>query len=256
MAAKQHSSNIVTGLHHKLAESNLLPDFLTGKHGAEFFAVIFFSWVVIIGLTLVSFLVSRRLKKIPNRLQGVLEVSVEMLANLLDSLIGPGGRKYLPLLGTIFIYIFCMNLLGLIPGLMSPTANLNSTFALSIPTILLIQYFAMKELGLSGYFKHLGGSPQAFIMWLLFPLMFVVHLIGELVKPLSLGLRLRGNIYGEEQIIHALVNLARDFKIFGLPLLPLPMPMMAFAIFTSFLQAFIFTALSCIYIMTLISHEE
>lgn len=242
-------SSVASKLYHKLAESDLLPDFLSGEQGESFFSVIFFSWIIISGLVLISFLVSSRLKKIPRRLQGVLEITVESLANLLDSLIGPGGRKYLPLLGTIFIYIFCLNLLGLIPGLLSPTANLNSTFAIAIPTVFLIQVYGIKEHGFMGYLKHMAGSPKGIALWSMAWLFFVVHLIGELAKVLSLSLRLFCNIHGEDTVIHSLATL-------GIPYLPLLLMMMILAVFTAFLQSFIFTALSCIYIMTLTSHGD
>jgi F-type H+-transporting ATPase subunit a len=257
MSASAHPPTIVTGLYHKLDALNLLPEFLKGEHGQPLFNLVVFSWLVIVVLIIVSFIVSRRLRKIPGRFQSAMEYTVESLANLLDSLIGPGGRKYLPLLGTTFIYIFCLNLLGLIPGMISPTANWNSTIALSLTIIFFVHTYAIKELGIIGYFKHLSGSPQGFVMWLLVPLMFCVHLLGELLKPLSLSLRLYGNIFGEDNIILALANLAHGSNIFGFLGISIPVSlMMGFAIFTSFLQAFIFTALSCIYIMTLTTHEE
>ncbi|MFH0889311.1 MAG: F0F1 ATP synthase subunit A [Planctomycetota bacterium] len=258
MASKLHPPTIVNGLYEKLLHNDLLPVFLRGENGEKLFQLIVFSWFIIIVLVIITYINSRHLKRIPGRFQAAMEIIIEKLTGLLESLIGYGGKKYLGLLGTIFIFIFCLNLLGLIPGMISPTANWNCTVALSLVTILFVQSYGIKENGFLGYLKHMSGSPKGIAMWILVPMMFPLHLLGEAVKPLSLSLRLYGNISGEDTIIMAIVNIIQSP-----PLAWLPIPsfiglilMMGFALFTSFLQAFIFTALSCIYIMVMKAHSE
>lgn len=247
---------IFSWLYYQLEASNLLPAFLKGEHGEKYFGLIIFSWMVIIGLVVLSILATRRLKKVPGRLQGALEFVVDSLANLLDSLIGPGGRKYLPLLGTTFIFLFCLNLLGLVPGMISPTANYNTTIAFSLVVIIFIQAYGIREHGFLGYLKHLSGSPQGIAMWCLVPLMFLIHSLGELVKPLSLSLRLFCNIHGEDTIILSIAGLVQSAGIWA----PVPFILLLFLTILmaalASLQAFIFTALSCIYIMLITAHTE
>lgn len=249
MASNMHPPTLLGPLYRTLAEKGLMPSFLKGEHGETYFQLIVLSWVVMGFLVLMSFLWSGRLKRVPGRMQGIMETIVDSLGNMLDSLIGHGGRNYLGLLGTTFIFIFCLNLLGLIPGFISPTANWNCTISMALVVIFMVQAYGIKANGFLGYLKHMAGSPKGLAMWVLAPLMFPIHLLGEVIKPLSLSLRLYGNISGEDTIIISLVNM-------GFPLLPLQVMMFGFAVFTSFLQAFIFTALSSIYIMLLTAHEE
>ncbi|MBI4834729.1 MAG: F0F1 ATP synthase subunit A [Planctomycetes bacterium] len=252
-----HPPTFVTALYYILKEHNLLPDFLMDSHrGEQLLGLIVFAWLIIIVLTVVSIIASRNLKKTPGRFQSAFEVIVEKLANLLDSLIGHGGRKYLPVLGTVFVFIFCLNLMGLIPGMMSPTANWNMTIALAVAVIIYVQAVAIRAHGILGYLKHFAGSPKGAIMWALAPLMFPIHLLGELIKPVSLSLRLFGNISGEDMIILSIVGLVKNAGLFAPFPFILLMIMFLLAVFTSFLQAFIFTALTCIYIMILTAHEE
>jgi F-type H+-transporting ATPase subunit a len=258
MANELHPPTIVNGLYEKLLQSDLLPGFLKGEKGGTFFQLIVFSWLIIIVLVIIAYINSRHLKQIPGRLQAIMEIIVEKLGGLLESLIGHGGKKYLGLLGTTFIFIFCLNILGLIPGMISPTANWNCTIALALIIIFFIQAYGIKENGFLGYLKHLGGSPKGIAMWLLVPMMFPLHLLGEVVKPLSLSLRLYGNISGEDTIILAIVNIIQSPSLSWLPIPSFIglILMMGFALFTSFLQAFIFTSLSCIYIMVMTAHSE
>lgn len=258
MASELHPPTIVNGLYEKLLHNDLLPGFLRGENGEKLFQLIAFSWFIIIVLVVITYINSRHLKRIPGRLQAAMEIIVDKLGGLLESLIGHGGKKYLGLLGTTFIFIFCLNLLGLIPGMISPTSNWNCTVALSLVIIFFVQAYGIKENGFLGYLKHMSGSPKGIAMWILVPLMFPLHLLGEAVKPLSLSLRLYGNISGEDTIILAIVNIIQSPSLAWLPIPSFIglILMMGFALFTSFLQAFIFTALSCIYIMIMTAHLE
>ncbi|MCE9583365.1 MAG: F0F1 ATP synthase subunit A, partial [Planctomycetes bacterium] len=194
-------------------------------------------------LVLIVFLGRSRLDKIPGKLQNVLEWAVESLRGLTTDLLGPQGPKYLPLMGTLFLYIFFANLIGLVPGMKSPTMTVSTTLALGITTFLSVQAIAIKVNGVVGYLKHFMGDILA-----LAPLMFVIHIFGEIAKPMSLSLRLFGNIYGEDNITAVLLKMGYPAWI------PVHLPMLAFGIFTAFLQAFIFTSLSCIYVQGFTEH--
>jgi len=248
MASNMHPPTLLGPLYKALAEKGLMPSFLKGENGETHFQLIVLSWVVMGFLVLMSFLWSGRLKRVPGRMQGIMETIVDSLGNMLDSLIGHGGRSYLGLLGTTFIFIFCLNFMGLIPGLISPTANWNCTVSMAIVMIFMVQVYGIREHGLWGYIKHYLGSPKELATWCIAPLMLLVEILSEVIRVMSLSLRLYVNIYGEDMIIISLVYM-------GVPMIGLQIIMFCFAVFTSFLQAFIFTALSAIYIKLITSHE-
>jgi len=209
------------------------------------------SGVVIVVLVAISHLGARRPSRVPGPLQNVLEMTVSGLFNFVEGIIGPEGRKYAPFISTLFLYILCMNLLGIIPGLRSPTSGLNMTVALALCSFFYVQFQAARHNGLWGYIKHFWGEP-----WWLGPLMFPIHVIGELAKPLSLSIRLFGNIFGEDKIIVILAAMSPYIIKPWLKFVPIQFPMMAFAVFTGFIQALIFTVLTAGYLTVMISHAE
>ncbi|NSW55534.1 MAG: F0F1 ATP synthase subunit A [Armatimonadetes bacterium] len=170
------------------------------------------------------------------------EWAYESFVGFCEDVIGPGGAKYAPFLGTLFIYITALNLLGVVPGFLSPTASLNMTFALSLTTIVYVQYCGFKSQGIR-YLMHFVGEPKA-----LFLLNIPIHVIGELARPLSLAVRLFGNIFGEDVIIAQLLLMAA--AIYAKIYIPIPLhfPMVLFHIFVSFVQALVFMMLSAAYI--------
>lgn len=195
-------------------------------------------------LVVVAILLTRNLKMIPSRTQVVLEFIVQGLDGLTAGLIGPTSRKYLPLVGTLFIYIFLMNLSGLIPGGISPTSSATVTAGLAVSVFLYVQYLGIRENGIGGYLKHFAGEP-----WWLAPLNFPIHVIGELARPVSLTLRLFGNIFGEDLAIAILMTLSLAFY-------PIQFAVTALAVFTSFVQALVFCMLTCVYIASATVHEH
>ncbi len=200
----------------------------------------------LIGATLLMVLgtaAAKKGEKIPRGLQNLFEYAVELLRGLVHGFIpGKQGDRYVPYLGTLFLFIFIMNLQGILPGFRAPTMTLSTTLALGFTTFIMVQTYAIRETGIVAYVKHFMGD----VLWLA-PLMLVVELVGECIKPVSLSLRLYGNIFGEDNVIEQLMSLGGWF--------PAQFPMLAFAIFTSFLQAFIFTTLSTIYIASKVVHE-
>jgi F-type H+-transporting ATPase subunit a len=202
-------------------------------------------------LALFGILSTRRLEKLPTRrVQSVAEFIVESLNNFVVGIIGPKGSKYTPFIGSLFLYILMMNLLGLIPMFKSPTSGLSITISLALVVFVVYNYAGIREVGFIPYLKHLAGEP----VWLA-PLMLPIHVIGELARPLSLSIRLFGNIFGEETVLAILAGLT--FVIIPYVVaIPTQFPMMLFAIFTSFVQALVFTMLTTIYISVAISSHE
>ncbi|MGB9588927.1 MAG: F0F1 ATP synthase subunit A [Armatimonadota bacterium] len=209
------------------------------------------SVLVAIGLALFGIVSTRRLEKIPTRrIQSVAEFIVQSLDNFVVGIIGPKGRTYTPFIGSLFLYILTMNLLGLVPLFKSPTSSLSITVPLALIVFVVYNYAGIREVGLVPYLKHLAGEP----IWLA-PLMLPIHVIGELARPLSLSIRLFGNIFGEETVLAILAGLT--FVIIPYVVaIPTQFPMMLFAIFTSFVQALVFTMLTTIYISVAIANHE
>lgn len=245
-----------------------LPNFVTllysqyGKtafvHFLHVWENVVFSLIIILILGLLSYFSSRRRTLQPGKLQNFMEMAVESLDNFIYGILGPKGRKFTPFLGTLFIYILCMNFLGLIPGMKSPSSSLNTTVALALCVFLYVQFTGIKNLGFLGYIDHLAGNPRNFITWVLVPINLPIHIIGELAKPLSLSLRLFGNITGEDILIAVFVGLgvmALSFLNFPLGL-PLQVPFIFLALLTGTIQALVFTLLSTIYFLLMLPHEE
>jgi F-type H+-transporting ATPase subunit a len=127
---------------------------------------------------------------VPRGSQNFMEVVLELFVNELDETIGHGGRRYLPLIATLGLFILTSNLMGLVPGLIAPTANLNTTAACALIVFFTYHWIGVRKQGLVPYLKHFAGPvPTA-----LKPLMFVIEIISHCARPLSLSLRLFGNM--------------------------------------------------------------
>jgi F-type H+-transporting ATPase subunit a len=204
------------------------------------------SLVMIVLVAVACFLLTRRLSvQKPSKTQAALELVVSALNNMVTGLIGPEGPRHLPMIGTLFLYILIMNLAGIIPGWKSPTANLNVTFSLGLIAFIYVQYHGIRANGLLGYMKHFVGEPKA-----MFLLNIPIHIMGELARLISLTLRLFGNIFGEDTVVAILIMLGASLY------LPIQFPMLPLVIFTSFVQAMVFTMLVCIYIAGFVVHED
>jgi F-type H+-transporting ATPase subunit a len=180
-----------------------------------------------------AFLLGKGLQLIPGKGQNLLEIIIEGLENFMVEITGPEGRAFFPYISTIFLYIFLSNLLGLIPGFFSPTANINTTLSMALCTFVITHAIGIKFHGVK-YIKHFFGP-----VWVLAPLMFVIEWIGHLARVMSLSVRLFGNIFGKEKILGILFGLA------GLYLAPLPI--LFLGILVSFIQAVVFMLLSIVY---------
>ncbi|MDH7600759.1 MAG: F0F1 ATP synthase subunit A [Armatimonadota bacterium] len=228
---------------HWLYHYRILPDWLPEVVPETFLVVIVLSAIVILARP-------RLTVRNPGKLQTFLEFCVVSLDSFVRGIVGDEAKSLTPIIGTFFIFILCLNLLGLVPGLTSPTANINTPASLAIVAFCIVQYYGIRKQGFINYLKHFAGEPL-----ILAPLMFPIHVIGELARPLSLTIRLFGNIFGEDMVIAILILIVTS--VLGKLLIPLQFPMLIFAIFTSFVQSLVFSMLVTIYVTVAISgHEE
>jgi F-type H+-transporting ATPase subunit a len=251
----------VSGAGEETGSSTELPsfvDFMPVDAHSQFFGLTKHEWVpiimsatIIIFLGIFSILATRRLQKVPGKLQSFLEIVVEGLENFTKSQMGRAAGPFIPFIGTLFIYIFAMNMLGQIPLFHSPTSNFNTTIALTLIVFFVTHYQGVKNNGIVGYLKHMAGKP----IWLA-PLVFPLHLMQELLsRPLSLSMRLFGNVMGEDTIIAIFIGIS-PFLLGFIPL-PLHLPMVFLALLGSTIQAMIFSLLASFYIAGAIGiHED
>ena len=177
---------------------------------------------------------------------------------LVVGVIGPRGKNYVPFVGTLFVYIFTQNWMGLIPGLKSPTSSVNTTAGLAVSVFFYVQWVGLRENGLKNYILHLMGSPKDVVGWAMVPLNLPLHILEEFIRPLSLALRLFGNVLGEDALIGVFAGLGiLAVSVFHSPVgLPLQLPFMMLAMLTGTIQALVFSLLSTIYISLMLPHEE
>ena len=202
-------------------------------HWAHGNAHVLHSWLVMAILIVGAFLLAKGIQMVPRKGQNILELVVGGLEDFMVDITGPEGKAFFPYIATIFLYILLSNLLGLVPGFFSPTANLNTTLSMAICTFILTHYIGIKFHG-AKYLKHFMGP-----VWAMAPLMFVIELIGHFARVMSLSIRLFGNIFGKEKVLGIFFALA------GLYLVPLPI--LFLGILVSFIQAVVFMLLSIVY---------
>ena len=219
---------------------------------------VIFSWTIALVLIVIAYIGTRKPQMIPTPLQNFLETVAEGLDGFVGQVLGHHGRKHLPFIGTLFLYIFLQNISGIIPGMKASTSSLNTTIALAVTVFLYVQWTGIKENGPLGYIHHLMGSPRDLVGWIMVPLNFPLHVLEEFIKPLSLSLRLFGNILGEDALIAAFITLGIAVTAFiHLPVgLPFQFPFMMLACITGTIQALVFSLLSTIYISLMLPHEE
>lgn len=195
--------------------------------------VVSYTWFIMALLAVLSILATRRMDILPGGVQNVMEVIIEGFDNLLVETMGPEGRKFFPLIATLGLYILTANLLGLLPGFESPTANLNTTLSMALVVFFTTHIVGIKIHG-AKYVKHFLGP-----IWWLTPLMVVIELVSHFARVISLSFRLFGNIAGEDKVLAVVVLLV--------PLL-VPLPVFVLMIFTSFIQTVVFMLLTMMYI--------
>ncbi len=156
-----------------------------------------YTWIVMIILAGLAFVASRRMDLVPRGTQNFLEVVLEQFQALIDDVIGPEGRPYLPLIATLGLFILTGNLLSLIPGVVGPTANLNTTAACAIIVFVSYHAIGIRTQGILTYLNHFTGPmPWSLGMVPIKLLMIPIEVISHFARPLSLSLRLFGNMTG------------------------------------------------------------
>src|SRR3989442_6936967 len=221
-------------------------------------------------LAAVSFAASRNLQLVPRGLQNFLEVVLEQFLQMIDDVMGVEGRRYLPLLATLGLFIVTANLISLVPGMGGPTSNLNTTAACALVVFVSYHWIGVRKQGLLTYLKHFAGP----VPLPLKPLMFVIEIISHLARPLSLTLRLFGNMVGGHILLaiifflmglQGLIGWALSGGVLGAVVGGLGgIVMIVFTvgflyplkILVSFLQAFIFVVLTMLYISGAIEEAE
>jgi len=189
--------------------------------------------------------------------RNIAELLVQLVVSQSDAIIGKVGRKYVPFFGTFFFFILLSNLMGLLPGFAAPTGNLNTTIGLALVSFIGYNVIGVREQG-PGYFKHFIGpmtslpgsnivAKLAFLPVLLISVVFflILELFSHGFRPVSLSLRLFGNMMGDHEVIGAFISLTK---------LVVPVAFYAMGTLVSLIQAFVFTLLSMIYVALAISH--
>ncbi len=198
-----------------------------------------YSWLatgILVGLAL---LVRRSLKMIPKGVQNFVEVIIEALYNLCEDVIGHHwARAHFPLIATLGLYILLCNYMGLIPGFDSPTANINTTAACAIPVFFATHYYGIRVHGIK-YINHFLGPVRNIFALPLMLIMLFVETIGHLVRPVTLSVRLFGNMMAKHILLGVLAVLAP----LGAPILVLGL-----GVLVGLVQAFVFVLLSAMYL--------
>ncbi len=208
---------------------------------------VFYTWVGLAILAGVGFVVKKNVHMVPGKLQALFEFLVETMENFTVENIGEKGRRFVPLLAGIFIYILTLNFLGLMPGCDAPTANLNTTAAMAVCVFIYYNYIGIKTHG-SHYIKHFTGSNKYLV-----PLMFPLEIISHVARPLSLTLRLFGNIFGEEITLIIFFSFGASIYVGALVG---TVPLYFLFMLAKTLQAFIFFILTMIYIKGSLEHAH
>jgi len=175
-------------------------------------------------------------------LRNLFEMLADAIYGLMEGVLGPkDAKRFLPIIGSVFFFILFSNLLGLIPGFLPPTATLKTTVVLGVMVFLLTHIFGLRAHGLA-YLKHFLGP-----VWWLAPLMLPIELVSHVARPVSLSLRLLGNIVADHKVATV---------FFAMVPLLVPVPFLVMGVLVSVVQAVVFSLLSTIYISTAIAHEE
>jgi len=199
---------------------------------------VLFSWLAMIIIIAVALAVRSSMKLVPRGLQNLVEVIIDFHLDLAETSIGELGLHFFPLIATLGIFILVCNFFGLIPGFEAPTGNINTTAALAIPVFLATHFYGIKTHGI-GYIKHFVGPMRSLAALPLMMLMFVIEIIGHIARPVTLSVRLFGNMIGKHLILLILGILV--------PIL-VPTVILTLGVLVSVIQAFVFVLLTTLYL--------
>lgn len=195
--------------------------------------IVCYTWFIMALLAVLSYMATRHLTIVPGKLQNFMEMIIETIDGFMIDTMGPQGRRFFPLVATLGIYILVSNLIGMIPGFESPTSNLNTNASMALSVFAITHIVGVRVHGVK-YIKQFMGP-----VWWLTPLIMPIEIISHIARPLSLSVRLFGNIKGEDIVLAVILMLT--------PLL-VPLPVFVLMIFTSFIQTIVFLILTMMYI--------
>ncbi|GIX44855.1 MAG: hypothetical protein KatS3mg130_1263 [Candidatus Sumerlaea sp.] len=199
---------------------------------------------------------------LPGPVQAASELIVEGFLNFTASILGSReqARKHFPFVGSLFIFIWANNMFGIVPLFTGATSMFTTTAPLALIVFFYVHYFAIREGGVKHWLLHLMGNPDSVVGWALAPFLFILEVIGELAKPLSLSLRLYGNIMGEHILsgVFLILGIAFMGAVWAHPWvgLPLHLPFLFLSLLVGTIQALVFTLLATIYLALLLPHEH
>jgi len=181
---------------------------------------------------------------------------VGTVRGLVVTIMGPRGADFVPFVGTLFIYIAVMNLLGLVPGFLAGTSNLSITAALAIVVFCTVHYYGFREHG-PGYLKHfVEGVPSHPAYFPLMALVFVVHVMSEFIRPVTLALRLFVNIMAGESVVLVLIGLMVPVLVGHWIPIPVQLPNMLLEVLVAVVQAMVFSMLATVYLAGVVRQQE
>jgi F-type H+-transporting ATPase subunit a len=212
------------------ADSVLEKDVVFTLLGVEVTATVVATWAMVAVLSVLAIYAGRHLQERPSRWQAVAEWGVGSLSGLIDEMTGESGRRYLPLVATMGVFVLIANLMAVLPSVDAPTATISTPAALAVIVFFSVHYFGVRELGLGGYLRTFA-EPSV--------LLLPMNLMAHLTRTFSLAIRLFGNMLSHQIIVAVLLVV--------LPLV-IPAVLEVFGLFIGVLQAYIFTILTVVYI--------
>jgi len=223
----------------------VLPRYVLDLFGFPFYITdsLIIQWVVILLALILSIIYSKSIKKVPGKVQSVVEILVEFVTKTIDENMGEGKRSFVPYIGSLGIYLFILNLVGLF-GIKPPTSDFSVTLGLALTTFLVIQGYTIKKLGLWGYFKGYA-SPVAILL--------PINIMERIMLPISLSLRLFGNIFAATIIMELIYEALHNISFITTLGIPVPFHFY-FDVFDGTIQMVIFVMLTMINIKIISEH--
>ncbi len=209
---------------------------------AHHYPHVLYTWLAMIILIGFGFLATKGISMIPTKGQNFFEIVIGGMEEFIVDITGEEGRRFFPILATIFLYIFVCNMLGLFPGFYPPTASVNTTASCALVVVPMTHIIGVMYHG-PKYIKHFMGP-----IWWMVPIILPIEIIGHVARIMSLSIRLFGNMMGHELVLGILFLLAGAFFA--------PLPIMALGIFVSLVQAFVFFLLSTMYFAGAMEHAH
>lgn len=224
-----------------------------------------YSWAIVISLIIITFIIKGRLKQVPKALsiQHLLELLVNMFTGMADNLMGHEGRKYVPFVLTLFLFILCCNWTGLIPTLIPPSRDVNTTIGLALVSFLAFNFFGIQKKGLFRWIAHfidpipklwheMEAPTKYFFIPVLLPLFLALNIVEEVARIISLSMRLFGNIMGEHVVVAVFLGLVTYMWFGGVwagfLFEPFPLFIWMLGLLAGFIQALVFSLLTLAYI--------